>query len=58
MRGIVVGLGGWGSTWTQVIRDGGWDIAAWVDVNPGAWNLQFERGSMLTDGVKSPASRA
>jgi predicted dehydrogenase len=36
MKGIVVGLGGWGSTWTQVIRDGGWDIAAWVDMNPGA----------------------
>ncbi len=36
MRGIVVGLGGWGSTWTQVMRDGGWDVAAWVDVNPGA----------------------
>jgi predicted dehydrogenase len=36
MRGIVVGLGGWGSSWVEIIRDAGWEIAAWVDVNPGA----------------------
>lgn len=36
MKGIIIGLGGWGSGWSRVIRDGGWDIAAWVDVNPAA----------------------
>lgn len=36
MKGIVVGLGGWGSSWVQFLRDGGWEIAAWVDANPSA----------------------
>ena len=50
MRAIVVGLGGWGSSSTRVIGDGGWDIAAWVDVNPAALeravtNLSAEPGS-------------
>ena len=36
MKGIIVGLGGWGSSWSQVIRDSGWEIAAWVDINPDA----------------------
>ncbi|MCX6375042.1 MAG: Gfo/Idh/MocA family oxidoreductase [Armatimonadetes bacterium] len=36
MKGIIVGLGGWGSSWSRVIRDSGWEIAAWVDVNPAA----------------------
>lgn len=36
MKGIIVGLGGWGSGWSRVIRDSGWEIAGWVDVNPNA----------------------
>ena len=37
MRAVIVGLGGWGSSWAQVIRDSpDWDIAALVDVNPQA----------------------
>ena len=36
MRGIIVGLGGWGSSWVEVIRDARWEIAAWVDTNPAA----------------------
>ena len=37
MKAIIVGLGGWGSSWAQVIRDSpDWEIAGWVDVNPHA----------------------
>ena len=36
MRGIIVGLGGWGSSWVEIVRDSGWEIAAWVDTNPAA----------------------
>ena len=36
MKGIIVGLGGWGSSWVEIVRDLGWEIAAWVDVNPAA----------------------
>ncbi len=36
MKGIVVGLGGWGWSWVQVLRDSGWEISAWVDVNETA----------------------
>jgi len=37
VKAIIVGLGGWGSSWAQVIRDSpDWEIAGWVDVNPGA----------------------
>jgi predicted dehydrogenase len=37
VKAIIVGLGGWGSSWAQVIRDSpDWEIAAWVDVNPHA----------------------
>lgn len=37
MRAIIVGLGGWGSSWAQVIRDSpDWEIACLVDVNPQA----------------------
>ena len=37
MKAIIVGLGGWGSSWAQVIRDSpDWEIAGWVGVNPQA----------------------
>ena len=37
MKAIIVGLGGWGSSWAQVIEDSpDWEIAGWVDVNPHA----------------------
>lgn len=37
MKAITVGLGGWGSSWAQVIRGSpDWEIAGWVDVNPQA----------------------
>lgn len=37
MQAIIVGLGGWGSSWAQVVRDSpDWDVAGWVDVDPKA----------------------
>lgn len=37
MRAIIVGLGGWGSSWAQVINDSAdWEIVGLVDANPNA----------------------